>query len=103
MDIGWVSAEQEEFEPDVGRQFTGRPALDTATLTDALLTQLLEQPPVSASQQEKQTILLHLLKARPYLVVVDNLETVRDQEALTPYLRQLANPRKFLLTSRFNR
>ncbi|MBV7337995.1 hypothetical protein KFU94_59165 [Chloroflexi bacterium TSY] len=103
VDIGWVSAKQEEFDPDAGRQSTGRPALDTATLTDALLTQLLEQPPVSASQQEKQTTLLHLLKARPYLVVVDNLETAHDQEALTPYLRQLANPSKFLLTSRFSR
>jgi hypothetical protein len=37
---------------------------------------------------------------RPCLVVVDNLETVADLDALLPILRQLANPSKFLLTSR---
>ncbi len=103
VDIGWVSAKQEEFEPDVGRQSTGRPALNTATLTDELLVQLHDQPPLTASTQEKQLSLLHLLKARPYLIVIDNLETVVDQEALTPYLRQLANPSKFLITTRFRR
>lgn len=103
VDIGWVSAKQEEYEPELGQRSTGRPALDTATLTDALLTQLHPLPPLTAATQEKQAILLQLLKAQPYLIVVDNLETVVDQEALIPFLRQLANPSKFLLTTRFRR
>jgi len=32
--------------------------------------------------------------------VVDNLETVIDYQTLLPFLRQLAQPSKFLLTSR---
>ncbi|MEZ4869544.1 MAG: BTAD domain-containing putative transcriptional regulator [Caldilineaceae bacterium] len=101
-DIAWVSAKQEEFQPATGIQPTGRPALNAATLTDVLLTQLLDQPPLSTSNQEKQSTLLHLLKAQPYLVIIDNLESVSDLNALTPYLYQLANPTKFLLTSRLS-
>ena len=36
----------------------------------------------------------------PHLIVVDNLETVADVETLLPALARLANPSKFLLTSR---
>ncbi len=102
VDIGWVSAKHEEFLPAAGLQPTDRPALDSATLTDALLTQLLEEPPLTATPQEKTRILQQLLKAQPHLIVVDNLESVRDLEALTPYLCELANPTKFLLTTRFS-
>jgi len=41
-----------------------------------------------------------LLKSRPYLIVVDNLETAVDYEAIADQLWGLANPTKFLLTSR---
>jgi hypothetical protein len=41
-----------------------------------------------------------LLKQAAHLVVIDNLETVEDYLALLPTLRALANPTKFLLTSR---
>jgi hypothetical protein len=41
-----------------------------------------------------------LLKQVPSLVVVDNLETLADYETLLPTLLKLANPTKFLLTSR---
>jgi len=43
-----------------------------------------------------------LLQEKPILVVVDNLETAADQEALIPNLTSLANPSKFLLTSRYS-
>ncbi|MEM7128027.1 MAG: BTAD domain-containing putative transcriptional regulator [Chloroflexota bacterium] len=99
-DIGWVSAKQEEFLADLGIQETGRPALDVETLTDTILGQLGEEPQLTATHQEKETALLHLVKERPYLIVVDNLESVADYEALIPYIRQLANPSKFLITTR---
>ncbi|MBV7333011.1 hypothetical protein KFU94_33240 [Chloroflexi bacterium TSY] len=99
-DIGWVSAKQEEFLANVGIQETGRPALDAGTLTDSLLEQLDERSHLAASSQEKQAALLRLVKEHPYFIVVDNLESVVDYEALVPYLRQLANPSKFLITSR---
>ncbi len=102
QDVGWVSAKQEEYLAEAGTQETGRPALDVETLTDALLQQLDEQARLAASSEEKQTALLRLLKERACLIVVDNLESVLDTETLLPYLRQLANPSKFLITSRFS-
>lgn len=103
VDIGWVSAKQEEFLPEAGVQSTGRPALDINTLTNTLLSQLLDHPPLTASEKEKQATLLQVLKAAPHLVVVDNLESVQDLDALIPFLSQLSNPTKVLLTSRFSR
>ncbi|MEZ4707273.1 MAG: BTAD domain-containing putative transcriptional regulator [Caldilineaceae bacterium] len=104
--MAWVSAKQEEFRPAVGiaainNGITGRPALDVETLTNALLEQLMERPPLTAALPEKQAALTSLLKAQPHLIVVDNLETVADYQALIPFLRQLANPSKFLVTTRF--
>jgi len=101
-DIAWVSAKQEEFLPEVGLQATGRPALDVETLTDALLEQLDHPAGLSSSPQEKRVALTRLLKERPHLVIVDNLETVTDHQVLLPYLRHLANPSKFLLTTRYS-
>jgi hypothetical protein len=43
---------------------------------------------------------MSLLKLTPTLVVVDNLETMADYQTLLPTLLKLANPTKFLLTSR---
>jgi LuxR family glucitol operon transcriptional activator len=46
----------------------------------------------------------HLLQSRlhetPHCIVVDNLETVADLENLMPTLTRLANPTKFVLTTR---
>lgn len=98
--MAWVSAKQEEFLPQLGLESTSRPALDTDTLANLLLEQLEPSLPLARSAEEKKHLLTHLLKERPYLIVVDNLETVADYQTLLPFLRQLANPTKFLLTSR---
>lgn len=100
-DIGWVSAKQEEFLPDVGIQSTGRPALDVETLTDSLLEQLSADFSYTMSSRDKRNKLLRLLKEIPHLIVIDNLETVADYQALIPYLRQLVNPTKIVITTRF--
>ncbi|MEM7028015.1 MAG: BTAD domain-containing putative transcriptional regulator [Chloroflexota bacterium] len=101
-DIGWVSAKQEEFLPTSGISDLDRPALDVDGLSDVLLQQLDERANLSVSPREKLLALTHLLKSQPYLVVIDNLETLLDHEALLPQLRQWANPSKFLLTSRIS-
>jgi hypothetical protein len=100
QDIGWLSARQQEFHPALGLQDLGQPALEVDTLTDGLLLQFQETPPLTASPQDKLIALTEMLKAAPYLIVVDNLETATDYEALLPTLRQLSNPSRFLLTSR---
>ncbi|MCB0062835.1 MAG: AAA family ATPase [Caldilineaceae bacterium] len=99
--IAWVSAKQEEFSPTVGVTTTGQPALDEATLTTSLLEQLTAEPLLTASNNEKKQRLQHLLHEYPTLVIVDNLESIVDYQALVPYLRQLANPSKVLITSRY--
>lgn len=102
QDIAWVSAKQEAYLPGRGVQPTGRPALDAETLMDRLLAQLADGPYPTGSSSEKRMALTQLLKEKVCLVVVDNLETVVDYEALLPLLRHLTHPSKFLLTSRLS-
>ncbi|MEM7129819.1 MAG: tetratricopeptide repeat protein [Chloroflexota bacterium] len=102
QDIGWVSAKQEEYLPDRGVQATGKPALDEESLMDQLLAQLSDGPYPTGSSQEKRLALTQLLKKKVCFVVIDNLETAVDYETLLPLLRHLANPSKFLITSRLS-
>ncbi len=54
-----------------------------------------EIPPEERNLQVRQT-----LKAIPHLIVIDNLEFEADSAYLLPLLSDLANPSKFLLTTR---
>lgn len=100
-DIAWISARQQIFLPAVGLQPLDRPALDTATLIDALLAQLNPALAIAlTAPSEKAVALTRLLKKRPYLIVIDNLETSTDYQALLPTLHKLAGPSRFLLTTR---
>lgn len=49
--------------------------------------------------QQRDLAIQQLLKSFPHLVVIDNLEVETDSQLLT-HLHNLANPSKFLLTSR---
>ena len=97
--VAWVSAKQEEFNMGFGTESTRRAALNADHLVDSLLEQLTDQN-LTAPPREKEQQLQRLLKEEPTLVVIDNLETMADYEALIPSLRDLANPSKFLITSR---
>ena len=99
-DVAWVSARQEEYLPEGVLRRVIQPALTAQTFVDTLLTQLDPGLGLTRSGDEKQAILSRWLKAKPYLVVVDNLETAEDYQSLLPLLHQLANPTKFLLTTR---
>ena len=100
QEIAWVSAKQQEFHPAFGVQPTDQPALDTPTLVSSLLEQLHPDLPLTTSPHEKLVALINLLKKAPYLIVIDNLETVSDYQTLLPLLRKLTNPSRFLITSR---
>jgi DNA-binding transcriptional regulator YiaG len=100
QDLAWISAKQQDFLPHLGLQPTNQPALDPDTFTSSLLEQLNPEMSVPTSPQAKMTMLISLLKEAPYLIVVDNLETVVDYQTLLPTLRKLADPTRFLLTSR---
>lgn len=101
-DIAWVSAQPQKFLPNLGLQPPAGPALTTDTLTDLLLEQIGQASDLTQLPAQKRNTLTRLLKQRPYLVIIDNLETVVDYEILLPLLRQMANPTKFLLTSRYS-
>ncbi len=97
----WVSAKQQVFLPGKGMQTLAHgPALNVETLIDALLDQLNVDITSPQSPQQKKASLIELTKSLPILIVIDNLETVLDYEALLPFLRKLTNPSKIVLTSR---
>jgi len=100
--LAWVNAKQEEFFPSLGLRKYDRPALNEEMLIDALLEQLAEGHPLPLVPQERFRLLREILKQQPHLVVIDNLETVADYQSLLPLLRRLANPGKFLLTTRYS-
>jgi hypothetical protein len=101
-DIAWVSARQERFVLWGGLQgdHQALPALTSEGLVDAIIDQFDLQDLARQPLAQKQAGLRQRLKAQPYLVVVDNLETAADYQALIPDLSDLVNPTRFLLTSR---
>ena len=101
-DIGWVTAKHHFFNGQRGLRESARPVLSTDILIRTLLTQLLPTAPITPTmtRAELQTLLRTHLSRRPHLIVIDNLETLADVETLIDTLRDLANPTKFLLTSR---
>lgn len=105
--FGWVSARQQRFSLAGAIQPLAQPTLTAEQLIEQLANQLLavETPgqgstPLFIANAATLARLTNRLKAVPHLIVIDNLETVTDLEALLPILQRLANPTKFLLTSR---
>lgn len=100
--VAWVSAKQEEFQPNRGTQPIDNPAIDAEQLIDSILKQLVSIKQTPSTPAAKEELLQQILAEKPTLIVVDNLETVADYEALIPTLRAFANPSKFLITSRYS-
>ena len=100
QDVAWISAKQKDFFPGIGLAETAAPTLTVETLIDTLLLQFGHTHALSQSPQEKRISLTRHLKQAPYLIVIDNLETMVDYQTLLPFLWEIANPSKILLTSR---
>lgn len=98
-DIGWISARQEELSFVGTIERTATPALTAAQLVEGLTKQLI--PGSAANTPDRLFAALRMrLKELPHIIVIDNLETIVDVESLLPTLQKLANPTKFILTSR---
>lgn len=104
FDFAWVSA-----RPHGLRLEDVTPALASASRPNDDLLEMLGQQlhsddnPLPLTQPNQLIDALQvLLRQRPYLIGIDNLETAQDLQTLLPLLRQLAGPTKFLLTSRFS-
>ncbi len=100
--IGWVTARQTVFNAGGSLNSEGPPMLSSAILIEKLYHQLFGQQQgfKQHSPEELLRTLEQHLKEYPHFIVIDNLETVSDVETMIPLLRRLANPTKFLLTTR---
>ncbi|MBX3011247.1 MAG: hypothetical protein KF832_07055 [Caldilineaceae bacterium] len=101
-EVAWVSARQAYFNLGGAIRAVAEPALTSEALIEALVRQLMPElvHPTVHQAREVQSKLRARLKQLPHLIVIDNLETLLDVESLLPLLQDLANPSKFLLTSR---
>jgi hypothetical protein len=100
-DIVWETAAQEALTWQ-GIERRERPALTFEKLLDAIAMQLGYREIPRMREREKIASLRAMLKERPYLIVVDNLETAEDYQTLVARLVEFTHPSKFLLTSRFH-
>ncbi len=100
-DVAWETARQKKFVAWQGivRQSMGE-ALAFEYLVNSLAAQLGYPELASMPLPHKESAFQAFLKAQPYLIVIDNLETAADYDTLLPHLWSWANPTRFLLTSR---
>jgi hypothetical protein len=101
--VAWVSAQQVLLSLDGTMEIISeKPALTLPTLIAELGQQLLEHRPEEWRLPlfEKEDAIQEYLLKIPTVVVVDNLETVKDMDLLLPFLQSVRGPTKFILTSR---
>ena len=100
--LGWVTARQTVFNLGGAIQPIPKPTLTADALVDALVLQLLGDTLGVSTLTGKAAhdALQHLLKEHPHIIVIDNLETLQDVDALLPVLRTLVDPSRFVLTTR---
>ena len=103
QNIAWVSARQRLFRLSGAIEVLPQsPTLTLIGLMDQLIDQFELVELKRRSEAEKLIGVKAFLKARPNLVIMDNLETVNDYRTLVIHLRELMNPSKFLLTTRYS-
>jgi hypothetical protein len=76
------------------------PSITFERIVQELLAQLLPGAAVPPSLADRQVKVHQALKNQMYLVVIDNLEAAEDTSFLLNHLHELANPSKFILTTR---
>jgi hypothetical protein len=102
-EIGWVSARQRMFHLSGEIETLD----DCADLTMAkLIEHLIEQFNLTGlshqSDTEKLLGVKDFLKSSPCLIIIDNLETIANYQTFVLQLTKLADPSKFLLTTRYS-
>jgi LuxR family glucitol operon transcriptional activator len=99
--IVWLSARHEWLTSQGDIQTTPDPARSLADIVTRLADQLGQTKLAGFSVEDKLAGLRPLLTAHPYLIIIDNLETVDDTALLLPALTPLMGQTRFLLTSRY--
>ncbi|MBM3150485.1 MAG: hypothetical protein FJZ88_10745, partial [Chloroflexi bacterium] len=98
VDAVWFSAKQQVV---VGGkiQTLGKGTSTYSDVLDCIQQQLLFGVS-EISRHSRDIQMRRLLKSKPYLIVVDNLETLRDEEVLVESLPSLLCPSRTILTGR---
>ncbi|CAG1012177.1 hypothetical protein ANRL4_04588 [Anaerolineae bacterium] len=98
-DALWESAKQYEL---LGDTTVARPdaAITKESLLNSIARQLGRFEILQLHPDERRLRLQYILQHNPYLIVVDNLETVEDYQALVEELANLLKPSRAILTSR---
>ena len=99
--IIWISAKEEVLTVQ-GRELADLPDLILRTLEDvyAVIARTLEREDITRARPEDQARLVErALKHQRTLLIMDNLESVKD-ERIKPFLRRLPAPTKAIITSR---
>jgi hypothetical protein len=97
--MAWITAQQRTFAWG-HLQALPQPALTYTAFLDELARALGLDARLDLATPAQEQRLRQALDASPTLVVVDNLETAADVQALTEGLHRLARPTKVLLTTR---
>jgi hypothetical protein len=94
--LAWVKAEL----PHTMSGQAGQPRLTYEKIVNELLRQLFPEELLPTSLTNREIKLRQALRSQPHLIVIDNLEAEKDTAYLLNHLTELANPSKFLLTTR---
>lgn len=76
------------------------PSLTYEKIINELLGQIFPEARLPLSLTERELMVRQVLKSQSYLVVIDNLEAAEDTSFLLNHINDLANPSKFVLTTR---
>ena len=98
--IPWISARHEWLSHQGVIQKLADPVQSVDDIIARLTIQLGQEQLAGLPTTAKLERLQALLTNEPHLVVIDNLESMKDVEALIPALYPLAGATRFLLTSR---
>ena len=102
LNLGWISAYHGSANPLARLHTASRTGYSSTELLEQLIVQLAgeEAVPTPLTVDAAHGTLNAILSRGDYLIVIDNLETIEDLDELLPTIRQLADPTRFLLTSR---
>ncbi len=99
--ILWVSAQQHRFLFSTGTiEASVEPALTFPELLLQLSRQIDDETLLTVGPDEREQALQARLHEMPYLIIVDNLETMADHRALVSRLYRMLGLSRALLTSR---
>ncbi len=100
LEILWISARQERLTTQWQFENIADASQSLEDVVTRLAHQLGQDQLAGLPATDKLSRLQPILAARPHLIIIDNLETLSDTEALLPALFPLAGSTRFLLTSR---